>query len=193
MPTPTTITSALWLAWLAGWMAAARSTARTLARQSSGSRLAHSAFFWAGAALLFFLHPGRLGALLSPLLPPTGWVAWSGVALTLFGLGFTVWARMHLGRLWSGAVTVKVEHTLVRTGPYAWTRHPIYTGLLLALTGTTMVRGTLAALAGSALLVVGILLKIRQEERLLTRHFGAEYRSYRAEVPALVPRFRPER
>ena len=67
------------------------------------------------------------------------------------------------------------------------TRHPIYTGLLLALIGTALVRGTLASLLGLFLLMLGVMLKIRQEERLLIEHFGDAYRGYQAEVPALIP------
>lgn len=105
------------------------------------------------------------------------------------GLGFAAWARIHLGRFWSSTVTLKAEHALIRSGPYALVRHPIYTGLLLALAGTVLVRGTLAALLGFALLVLGVALKIRQEEQLLLAHFGTAYRDYQALVPALVPRF----
>ncbi|HEV8454217.1 MAG TPA: isoprenylcysteine carboxylmethyltransferase family protein [Gemmatimonadales bacterium] len=153
------------------------------------SRLAHSVFIWGGAALLF-LHPRRSRLLLYPLLPRSVWIVWGGVVLVALGLGFSAWARAHLGRFWSGTVTLKAEHVLIRTGPYAWTRHPIYTGLLLALIGTALVRGTLAAFAGLVLLVAGVMLKIRQEERLLSEHFGASYRAYQAEVPAVVPRLR---
>src|SRR5215467_12702020 len=84
------------------------------------------------------------------------WIARVGVALTAIGLGFTVWARVQLGRFWSGTVTLKEGHELVRTGPYAVTRHPIYTGLLLALIGSAMARGTLGGLLGLVLLTFGI-------------------------------------
>jgi protein-S-isoprenylcysteine O-methyltransferase Ste14 len=95
---------------------------------------------------------------------------------------------MHLGRLWSGSVTLKEEHVIVRTGPYGLTRHPIYTGLLLALIGTVLVRGTLGAVLGFFLIAIGIWVKVRQEEQLLISHFGDAYRAYRTAVPALVPR-----
>jgi protein-S-isoprenylcysteine O-methyltransferase Ste14 len=183
---PTACLSGLWLAWLLGWFLGARSTARTVARQSTASRLAHSVFIVGGATLLF-LHAGRLGSLLQPLLPRWSWVAWVGVVVVALGLGFTGWARVQLGRFWSGAVTLKADHTLIRTGPYALTRHPIYTGLLLALTGTALVRGTLAGLAGLTLAAAGIMLKIRQEERFLLAHFGDTYRAYQRDVPMVVP------
>lgn len=77
---------------------------------------------------------------------------------------------------------------MIRGGPYALTRHPIYTGLLLALAGTALARDSLAAVLGLALLVAGFVVKLRQEERLLLERFGRAYQTYRAEVPALIPR-----
>ena len=71
-------------------------------------------------------------------------------ALVAAGLAFATWARVALGRFWTSAPSIKAEHDLVRTGPYALTRHPIYTGLLLALAATAMLRGTIAALGGLA-------------------------------------------
>jgi protein-S-isoprenylcysteine O-methyltransferase Ste14 len=187
MISPTTCVSPLWVAWLLGWWIASWSTARTVARQSTASRLAHSVFIWAGAALLF-LHPRRFRLLVHPLLPRSVWIAWGGAVLVALGLGFSAWARTHLGRFWSGTVTLKADHVLICTGPYAWTRHPIYTGLLLALVGTAVVRDTLTGFAGLVPLAVGVMLKIRQEERFLSQQFGAAYRAYQAEVPAVIPR-----
>lgn len=190
MISPSAVLTGLWLAWLAwlvGWLLAARSTAETVVRQSVTSRLTHSVFIWGGAFLLFF-HPRRSGILFRPLLPGSVWITWGSVVLAALGLGFAAWARVHLGRFWSGTVTLKADHVLVRTGPYAMTRHPIYTGLLLALGGTAVVRSTPAALVGLIFLVIGVMLKIRQEERLLLEHFGPAYRAYQAEVPAVLPR-----
>ena len=107
--------------------------------------------------------------------------------LTVFGLSWSVWARAQLGRLWSGTVTLKANHAIVRSGPYAVTRHPIYTGLLIALIGATIVNGTPLAAIGLGLLVLGLLIKIRQEEHLLIGHFGEAYREYQRDVPALIP------
>lgn len=192
MISPMSCVAALWTVWFVGWWLAALATTRTVARQSVAARLAHSVFLWGGAILLF-AQPRRLGILLRPLVPASLWVAWGGVAAVVLGLGYTAWARLHLGRFWSGMVTLKEGHALVRSGPYALTRHPIYTGLLLALAGTALVRDTPAGLAGLVLLVAGAMIKIRQEERILIGHFGAAYRAYQAEVPGVVPRFRSGR
>lgn len=82
---------------------------------------------------------------------------------------------------------ITAGHAIIRTGPYGIVRHPIYTGLILAFAGTALTRVTLASLLGIVLIVVGLIVKIRQEERLLTDHFGAGYEAYRADVRALIP------
>jgi protein-S-isoprenylcysteine O-methyltransferase Ste14 len=184
----TSFIAALWAIWLIGWVLASRWGAETVARKSVGSHLAYAVFIWAGAVLLF-VHPQRLAVFAQPLLPRSVWIAWAGVVLVALGLGFTVWARLHLGRMWSGTVTLKADHIVVRSGPYGLTRHPIYTGLLLALIGTVLVRRTLSDVAAFILFMVGLMIKIHQEERLLTEHLGDEYRAYQAEVPAVVPAF----
>lgn len=186
MISPIQYVSALWIAWLFGWLLASGWTSKTVSRQSPVSQLVHSVFVWAGAVLLFFQF-STIGFLQRRFLPDSTWIVWAGLVLVAVGLGFASWARLILGRLWSGSVTLKEDHAIVRTGPYGLTRHPIYTGLLLAVIGTVLVRGTLEALLGSLLLALGLTFKIRQEERLLTEHFGDAYRAYQAEVPAVVP------
>src|SRR3954467_10635092 len=184
---PSTVMVALWLVWLAGWWLGAVKSARTVARASPGSQLTYSIFTWIGAALLFF-NAVRGGIFSAPLYPSLPSVAWTGVALVVIGLSYAVWARLHLGKMWSARVTLKTEHRIIKTGPYTITRHPIYTGMLLALVGTVLVRDTVAGLIGFVLIATGFVLKLRHEERMLTDHFGDDYRTYRQEVPALIPR-----
>ena len=74
-------------------------------------------------------------------LPVGDWWFWSGGVVTASGLLFSVWARHHLGKDWSQAVTLKEGHELITTGPYAVVGHPIYTGLLMAFAGSAMARG----------------------------------------------------
>jgi protein-S-isoprenylcysteine O-methyltransferase Ste14 len=107
--------------------------------------------------------------------------------MTIAGLLFTVWARVILGRMWSGRITLKEDHTLVQRGPYALARHPIYTGLLVALLGTMLARPTVASLLGVVTITVGLVFKLRQEERLLAGHFGPAYAAYRQKVKGLIP------
>ena len=185
MISPTTTAATLWGAWLLGWLLSAVFTNKTVAQQSSSSRRRHSSFILAGAVLLF-LHPRGDIALLQPLITES-WINWGGVALVAIGLGFSAWARIHLGRLWSASVTLKENHIVVRTGPYALVRHPIYTGMLVALVGTLLSHCTVAAIAGFVLITIGFLIKIRQEEELLTDHFGGAYETYRGDVATLIP------
>ena len=187
MTTPIGAASILWAAWAISWMIAAIWSSRAVVRQSAVQRLLQLGLLVLGTRLLFgrFASSSLAGA---PLVPLPQWASWAAVALVAAGCGYAWWARIHLGRLWSGTVTLKADHALVQTGPYRVTRHPIYTGLLLALLATAVMQNELAALAGVAVIVVSLQFKIRDEERLLTGRFGALYDEYRATVPALIPR-----
>ena len=143
----------------------------------------------AGGALIF-LSPS-LGPLDDRFVPAVVEVGAAGWALTALGMLFSIWARVSLGRNWSGNVVLKQGHELVSTGPYAFVRHPIYTGLLVALTGTALYDGRWRALLGLVLFAIGFWLKARSEEDLLEREFGEEYHSYRARTPMLIPSLRP--
>jgi protein-S-isoprenylcysteine O-methyltransferase Ste14 len=115
-------------------------------------------------------------------------VAYGLIVVTLLGLLLTWLARIHLGRLWSSAITRKERHRLVDTGPYAFVRHPIYTGIITALVATAAIEATLAALVGAALICSGLWLKARAEERFLMVELGLDdYKSYCRRVPMLIP------
>ena len=106
----------------------------------------------------------------------------------LVSLCFTWWARIHLGRLWTGVITRKESHKLIGTGPYAFVRHPIYTGLVIALFATAAVEATAPALLGAALMSFGFWLKGCFEEQFLRIELGSEsYAAYCRRVPMLVP------
>jgi protein-S-isoprenylcysteine O-methyltransferase Ste14 len=110
------------------------------------------------------------------------------VLLVVLGLIFAWWARIHLGRLWSSGVTKKAGHYLVDSGPYGIVRHPIYTGILLAILATTAAKGTVLGIAGCLLVMLGAWSKARLEEQWLIRELGEDiYQSYRQRVPMLVP------
>lgn len=185
MMSPGTSVTVLWGVWGAGWLLAARSAAPAVSRDSRPWGAVHLILLAAGLLVVIPRAPsGFLGHALAPAGPGGRWL---GAGLTALGLGFAAWARAHLGRFWSSAVALKEGHVLVRTGPYRMTRHPIYTGLIAAAAGTALVRGTAGAALGAALLALGLVLKLRREERLLLRHFGPAYETYRREVPCLVP------
>src|SRR5262245_36044878 len=108
--------------------------------------------------------------------------------VTFLGLVISLWARIVLGGNWSANVAFKEQHELIERGPYAYVRHPIYTGTLLMLLGFVIWRGTLTGFILFAIVVVGIRMKARQEEDLLTKHFEKSYPAYKARVKALIPK-----
>ena len=111
----------------------------------------------------------------------------AGVLLTAAGLMFAVWARRHLGSNWSGAISVKKDHELIRTGPYAYVRHPIYTGVLTAFFGSALSLGEWRGLAAVFLMLAALQIKIRREEQLMKDEFAEEYEVYKKEVKAIIP------
>jgi protein-S-isoprenylcysteine O-methyltransferase Ste14 len=176
----------LWCAWALYWLLAALRNKATRRREPLGSRLAHVLPLAIGGALLAWPDRPR-HAMAWRLWPLSSLAEGIGVALVIAGLAFAVWARVHLGRNWSGAVTVKQDHELVRTGPYAWVRHPIYTGLITALLGVTIASGTVHAALGLAIIVLSLLRKSRVEEAFMRATFPGEYPRYSEQVPALIP------
>jgi protein-S-isoprenylcysteine O-methyltransferase Ste14 len=115
-------------------------------------------------------------------------LAIAGLCLTIAGLAFAAWARDLLGRNWSGRVIIQSGHELVTAGPYAYVRHPLYTGLLIAMFGTALVSSDLGSLAGLPFAIGFFMLKAQREERILEAEFGALYANYRAHTGGLVPR-----
>ena len=110
-----------------------------------------------------------------------------GIIITILGLGFAVWARIHLGRNWGSRPGIKVDHKLIRTGPYRFVRNPIYTGILFGYAGTAIVIGELWAFVLILFVLVVFLGKIHAEEKFLLEEFGEDYLQYRKEVKALIP------
>jgi protein-S-isoprenylcysteine O-methyltransferase Ste14 len=177
---------ALWYLWIAGWILAAMRTKRTLRVETTASRLSHVIPLALGIAAMSSRR--FAGSWLSTqLYPQTVWSFWCGSALVALGLGFAVWARVHLAGNWSGTVTLKQDHSLTRTGPYRLARHPIYTGILLAVLGSAIAEAERRGYVALLLITLAFLRKIAIEERFLTTQFGDAYARYRAEVPALIP------
>ena len=175
----------MWLAWTVSWLVAAVWSAKTVARPGVGRQALNRIVTVLGIVLLFGFYRRlpdlalwRLGRAL----------AWFTVGFAAMGLLFTWWARVHIGRLWSGTITRKAEHHIVETGPYALVRHPIYSGLILAVIATGVQRGTLLAMLGAALVAFSFVVRARLEEQFLREQLGAQdYDAYARRVPMLVP------
>lgn len=180
---------ALWLGWVLSWTIAALWSNRTEKRPAVGTQIRYRIPMLIGALMMFVPAHGYEGPLRLWHIRWDG--AWLCVALVALGIAFAWWARLHLGRLWSGNITMKADHHVVDTGPYGLVRHPIYTGLLLSLFATAAAKGTLPGVGGFLLLLLGIWMKARLEERWLSQELGeGAYADYRRRVPMLLP-FRP--
>lgn len=181
----------IWIAWLVSWVAASFWSRRIKKRDATCQTWTYRVAIIAGSILLA---PWTAQAFAEKPLWEVDYAgAYALAGVMLAGISLTWWARTHLGRLWSSAITLKEGHRVINTGPYAYVRHPIYTGLITALLATAAAEATVAALVGAALIVFGLWLKARAEERFLMVEFGADaYGSYCRRVPMLVP-FLPSR
>ena len=187
--TPLDATSYIWLTWLISWLATGIFSARTVERPSVGHQLPYRLTTLTGAVLLFGWFGVRRFDI--PFWRLNGVGGWLLVAITGGGVLFMWWARLHLGRLWSGSVTRKADHRVIETGPYAMVRHPIYTGLLVAIAATVSIRATVETWMGATILAAGIYLKAKTEEAFLRDQLGAgAYDAYARRVPMLLPTFR---
>jgi len=121
----------------------------------------------------FPIHPGIAGQ-------------WLGVGLVVIGFAFAVWARGYLGRNWGMPMSLRQGHELVTSGPYAYVRHPIYAGIMLAMVGAALVEG-LAWLALFALYFAYFLFSARTEEKMMLAQFPEAYPAYRRRTRMLFP------
>ena len=183
------ICSLLWTALLVVWMIAWLRTKRTQERAPFVSRLAYGVPV-ALASWLLFSDNLPFTWLQTRIIPKNIFTETAAITLTAFGIAFAIWARFYLGQNWSSAVSVKVGHELIRTGPYAWVRHPIYSGLILAMIGTAIARREPRGFVSVALLWLGFWIRSRMEEQFMRKTFGPEYEDYSQSTGALIPRLR---
>jgi protein-S-isoprenylcysteine O-methyltransferase Ste14 len=134
-----------------------------------------------GAILLI-----RFGALRGDGLNSDPWRAGAGLFLFALGLGFAIWARLHIGRNWGTPMSQKDEPELVTSGPYRLVRHPIYSGILVAVAGTAVALSWMWFIA-MALAGVYFVYSATVEERNLTTQFPDAYPKYRSSTKMLVP------
>ncbi len=194
---PGVVCNILWAVWYVTWVAAVVFSKQTKTQMKTDVGGLHRMVSSLGVVLLFFFPAGdgrplfgvpALGQFTQRLWLAPDDVAWTLVGLTVAGFAFCWWARLHLGRLWSGFVTLKEGHHIVDTGPYGLVRHPIYSGLMFSAFMTAGLRATLAAFCGAVLITIGFSLTARIEERFLREQLGADaYDAYSRRVGMLVP------
>ena len=178
---------AMWLAWVLYWRLASHGTKLTERKEPWGSRLSHILPLVLAAIMLWRDHM-PIPFLNVRLFAWAPWQFWVAALVTATGLAFTAWARVHLGRNWSGTVTIKQDHELITRGPYRFVRHhPIYTGLLFAFIGTGFARGDWRGVVAIVLAWAALSWKLRIEERWMSEQFGERYQDYKRRVPALMP------
>jgi protein-S-isoprenylcysteine O-methyltransferase Ste14 len=157
----------LWLLWIGYWRISAADVKPAQRHESQASRAAHFVPLLIAAALLCIRGEPDEGWLFHRFLRPDAASLWGGALTTAAGLAFSAWARVRLGRNWSAAVTVKQDHQLIRTGPYAIAQWRALVAVLIAFAAFWR--------------------KLLLEERWMDETFGDDYRQYRARTAALIP------
>ena len=176
-----------WIVFVVCWAAGALKTRRTVSRESFVSRYGVLLLEIGGFVLLF--SNAEVGVLGHQVVPRTYALAVVGVVLTWIGIVIALWARWHLGQYWSARITLKEDHKLIRTGPYAHFRHPIYSGLDLAAIGGALAIDQWRCVAGVVLIVLGYWIKARKEESMLAAQFGEAFTEHRRHTGFLIPKF----
>jgi protein-S-isoprenylcysteine O-methyltransferase Ste14 len=179
----------LWIGFAVLWLLWALKGKQVQSRESISSRLSYTVLTVAAFYSMFSGDVPR-GWMRIHMFPESLWTEVLGVVVTAAGIGFAIWARAYLGGNWSGSVTVKVGHELVRSGPYRWVRHPIYTGLILATVGTAIERRQVRGVVAVVLLYFGFKIKSKIEERTMIGTFGPAYEEYSQTTGAIVPKLR---
>ena len=183
---PTQLLTLIWIVWTASWVVASFWQGRTKKQVMTLESNRYRVPIVVGAILFTPWAAELLGE--KPL-----WVfgnagVYALALVTLAGISFTWWARIHLGRLWSSAITHKEDHHIIDTGPYGIVRHPIYTGLITGMLATGIAVGTITVILGAILISLGMWQKARMEEVFLSRELGPEaYGAYRRRVPMIIP------
>ncbi|HEY4379698.1 MAG TPA: isoprenylcysteine carboxylmethyltransferase family protein [Acidobacteriaceae bacterium] len=180
------ICTTLWTVWLLIWILWAFRSKQTKERESPASRLAYGIPAWAAMYSIFVPHSlGFLGDI--AVFPASTVLNFASIAITVLGFAITLWARFALGTNWSGTVTIKVNHELIRTGPYRVVRHPIYTGLIVSTIGTALALNLWRGVLAIFLIWLAFTIKRLKEEQFMRQIFGEEYTAYSRTTGAIFP------
>ena len=177
------LAGAIWLGFAVFWNLTAGRGSAGKREESVESRSVRQNLLSLALLMLFVPIPG-LGW---RFIQSARWHVPAGLAIMAAATLLHVWARVHLGRNWSSEVMIKTDHKLVRTGPYRFVRHPIYTAILGLAFGTAFVAGRIVSLLGAAVFTYAYIRKLRIEERALGATFGSAWEDYRRRSWALVP------
>ena len=169
------------------WLGKALESTSIAARETRVQRFVHALWLTVTFFLLYQQLP-YVNALNRRFLPESFWIAEAAALFTAIGIAFAIWARWHIGTNWSAEIAIRKDHQLIRTGPYRSVRHPIYTGLLLALLGTGLAVGEYRALVALGTFAVGWTIKARREEGFLFQQFGPAFEDHKRSTGFFLPR-----
>jgi protein-S-isoprenylcysteine O-methyltransferase Ste14 len=176
----------VWIAFFVYWQIKAANTKTTQRLEPAASRILRVFIFLIAITLLSTTRI-PLPLLYLQVWPSGLWPFWLGAAITIAGLLFAIWARVYLGTNWSRSVTIKQDHELITTGPYALVRHPIYTGILTGFLGMAIAISQVRGFIVFVLIFLAFWIKLRMEEQWMRSKFDETYATYAHQTAALVP------
>ena len=179
------LSSWAWLILLSYWIYSGMKTKMTIRKQNTVSRISHLILVISAFALIYEDRMG-IGILGYRFYPHKTMMELAGLLINLAGIGFSVVARIWLGSNWSAMVTVKQDHALISSGPYTITRHPIYSGMLLAISGAAIILGEIRGLVAVGLFLIAIEIKMAMEEKFMKSTFST-YEGYIRKTKKLIP------
>jgi len=184
----------LWVAWIIHWVVgeplyqyAKHRTKAVLKWGRTRGNILSYVLLMVSFGILQISFTGQLAFLGEGFLSDVIAVSLVGFSLAIAGLAFSVWARLYLGSNWSPIATLKKGQTLVRSGPYGIVRHPIYSGLMVAIIGTAVVFGGYRVIISIICVFLFAWVRITEEEKLMSKQFGQEYSKYKKKVKAIIP------
>jgi protein-S-isoprenylcysteine O-methyltransferase Ste14 len=174
-----------WLVLMVYWLFAGMYTKITVRKEPSVNRIVYLMLMLTAFALVYEsrLRTGFLG---QKFIWPNIYTQWLGLTINLAGVCLAIAARWKLGENWSGRVTVKKDHEMIQTGPYALTRHPIYTGIFFGLVGAVVIQGEMRGLIALIILFLALHIKIEKEE-IFMRQLFPSYTGYARRTKKLIP------
>ena len=176
-----------WAILIIIWVAEAFGNKKTATVSHKGEQVVVFVLMSIGFGLMFNQHE-LPWALTTYVMHPQVQSSLIGDILALSGVIFAIWARIALGKNWSGTVvTIKKDHQLIENGPYAYVRHPIYAGFLTAAVGTALTIGTVASFLAVLFLFAAFIIRIKREEKMMTAQFPDEYPGYITRTKAIIP------
>jgi len=187
---PTELLALIWLAFLISWVGASFWQGRTKKQVMTLESQRYSLPILIGGILYTPWVAELLGWKPLWVLGNSG--IYVAAALSIAGIAFAWWGRLHLGKFWSNTITHKEDHRVIDTGPYGIVRHPIYTGLIFGMLVTGVAIGLVTTILGAILISLGMWQKGRMEEVFLSKELGEDaYGAYCRRVPMIIPFLSP--